>query len=112
MGAKGQKRTVVAKEAADAVVAGLAPLGNVTARGMFGGYGIRVDGVMFGLVDRDGIFHLRADDQTRRAFEEAGGEQHGSMPYFSVPDAVLDHGSELISWSTRALEVARAAKKH
>jgi hypothetical protein len=40
MGQKGVKRTAVAREAADAIVGILSPIGEVRSRGMFGGFGV------------------------------------------------------------------------
>jgi hypothetical protein len=50
----------------------LAPLGNVSARRMFGGYGIYRDGLMLGLVASD-VLYLKADTENR-------GEYHGMAP--------------------------------
>lgn len=111
MGKKGETRTNEAADAAAVVVGSLAPLGAVTSRGMFGGYGVFLDGVMFGLVDRSGAFHLRVNDDTRGKFEEAGGVAHGRMPYFSVPDTVSSEPTTLLAWSEEAAAVALAAKK-
>jgi len=43
-------------------------LGDVSARRMFGGYGIFRDGLMFGLVADDQLF-IKADDICRQEFE-------------------------------------------
>ena len=111
MGKKGETRTTEAADAASAVVASLAPLGSVTSRGMFGGYGVFLGDVMFGLVDRSGAFHLRVNDDTRGKFEEAGGLAHGRMPYLSVPDAISSDRDAQCSWAKEAAAVAQAAKK-
>lgn len=111
MGKKGEKRTGDAAAAAEAAVAGLAPMGDVTSKGMFGGYGIFLDGVMFGLIDSSGALHLRVSDDTRGQFEKAGGEAHGRMPYYSVPEAVRSDGKKLLTWAQQAGAVAKAAKK-
>ncbi|MDA1189495.1 MAG: TfoX/Sxy family protein [Chloroflexi bacterium] len=111
MGEKGDKRTGAAKTAADEVVSRLASLGDVTGKGMFGGYGIFVEGVMFGLVDSAGTVHLRVGDDTRARFEASGGQPHGKMPYFSVPAKVLNDDSALRDWASAAMATARAAKK-
>jgi DNA transformation protein len=49
----------------DEVMARLAPLGAVTGRPMFGGYGIWEDGDMFALVDSGSTLHFKVDDATR-----------------------------------------------
>ena len=49
----------------------MAALGPVTARRMFGGFGIYLDGVMFALI-ADDILYLKVDDRTRPDYEAAG----------------------------------------
>lgn len=111
MGTKGEARTGVAREAADATASRLASLGEVTVEGMFGGFGLFHDGVMFGLVDSAGEVHLRVDPSTRPRYEAAGGRAHGRMPYASVPGAVLSDDATLRTWATEALATARAARR-
>lgn len=111
MGQKGQRRTGAAKEAAAQTAERLQPLGDVTPKGMFGGYGLFHDGVMFGLVNASGTVHLRADDATRPRFEAAGGQAHAKMPYVSVPEPVLADDDALLSWASDALATAHAAKR-
>ena len=48
-----------------------AEFGPITVRRMFGGAGIFVDGLMIGLVSRDGIY-LKADVETIPVFEQEG----------------------------------------
>lgn len=103
MGEKGSKRTGEAKEAADRFVAALAPLGDVTSKGMFGGYGIFRDGTMMGLVDSSGQWFLKTKDEAQAAaFQEAGSHKHGRMPYWSVPDAVAADEATLHAWARDA----------
>ena len=98
----------------------LAPLGNVSARPMFGGHGLYCGGVMFGLLD-DGELFLRTDELTLPAFLAAGCKQwtypspKGPMPTanYRPPPEALERSEELLPWFTRAMEAARrkAAKK-
>ena len=53
------------------VVESLRPLGPVGARRMFGGHGIFMDGLMFGLI-ADGQLYLKVDDLNRAAYEAEG----------------------------------------
>ena len=53
------------------VLESLQPLGGLSARRMFGGWGIYKDGVMFALIAHDQLY-LRVDDGTRAAYEAAG----------------------------------------
>ena len=110
MGAKGQKRTGAAKEAATHTAERLAPLGDIAPKGMFGGYGLFHDGVMFGLVNSAGAVHLRVDGETRPRLEEAGGEAHGKMPYVSVPDSILADDAAFHACASDAIATAHAAK--
>ena len=72
----------------DQLLQTFAPLGEVTAKPMFGGFGVFGDDQMFALVTRAGILHLKTDDQNRAQFVDAGMSPHGKMPYYTVPDAV------------------------
>ncbi len=97
-------------ERAEALRDDLAPLGDVSLKAMFGGYGLFESGVMFALIDRGGQPFLRAVDTTEPRYLAAGSHKHG-MPYWSIPDNVLADSAELLEWAREALEVARAAKK-
>ncbi len=110
MGAPGSKKSPAAAEASAALVDDLAPLGEVSARPMFGGFGVFHGSVMFAIVDPQGGCFLRADETTSADFEAAGAERHARMPYWLIPPAVRSDGSELVTWASRALTVARAAK--
>jgi len=92
----------------------LSGLGPVSVRRMFGGAGVYADGVMFGLVADDTLY-LKADDDTKRAFEAEGLGPYGYegqgrkivLPYWRIPDRLLDDADEMVAWSLVALGVAR-----
>ncbi|MGB3099138.1 MAG: TfoX/Sxy family protein [Solirubrobacterales bacterium] len=109
MGRKGAKLTERATEAAEGLVAELAPLGEVTSRKMFGGYGIYEDGVMFVLVSSEGLPFLRVDDALRAELESEGAASPGKMPYVSVPG--WPQPNDLLGRAERALGIARDAKR-
>lgn len=99
----------------------LAGLGPVTMRRMFGGAGVYADGVMFGLVEDDALY-LKADETTRRAFEDEGqgpfvyAGATGPVTVMSLwrtPERLYDDPDEMVAWARRALGVARtlAARK-
>jgi DNA transformation protein len=88
----------------------LSPLGPVLIRRMFGGVGLFLDGIMFGLV-ADGVLHFKADDINRPAFEAEGLEpftyrRKGSLAtltsYWRAPDRLLDEPDEMLRWSREA----------
>lgn len=111
MGEKGARQSTSGAEMAERLLDELAPLGDVSTKKMFGGYGVFVDGVMFALVDSAGGAFLRADAATEARFEAAGSEAHGRMPYWRIPPVVLDDTPSLLDWANEARDVARAAKK-
>ena len=78
---------------------------------MFGGYGIFESGVMFALVNSHGDPFLKADETNRSRFEKVKAKQHGKMPYFQVPPAVLKDKKVLTEWARASIEVAHANKK-
>lgn len=95
-----------------------APLGRVSARGMFGGHGLYLDGVIFGIVIDDRVC-LKVDAQTEPAFRAAGcapfvyrGQQRPiTMSYWSVPDEAMESPQDMLPWARLALAAAlRKAK--
>ncbi len=105
------------REFADDVVGRLLPFGPVAARRMFGGFGVFLDGVMFGLIGWNTL-HFKADDGNRGDFERAGmtpftyrGKTKPiSLSYWRVPDEVFDDPERLAEWAGHALAAARRAK--
>jgi DNA transformation protein len=93
----------------------LQPVGPVEVRSMFGGHGVFLDGVMFGLI-ADAILYLKVDDVNRAAFEQAelepfvyGGRYRPmTMPYQRAPEP-LDDWDALHPWVSGALDAARRA---
>jgi DNA transformation protein len=106
-------------EFVDYLVESLAPLGDVQARAMFGGWGFYLEGKMFALVAFD-TFYIKADDENRADFEscslaplryEAGGKV-SVMSYFQPPTDALDDRDLLCEWARRGVEAAaRSAEK-
>lgn len=88
-------------------------LGPVEVRAMFGGHGVFLDGVMFGLV-ADGDLYLKVDDHNRERFVQAGlapfvyvGKGRSTtMSYHRAPEPIDDWGS-LEAWARGALDAAR-----
>ncbi len=89
----------------------LTPLGDVTAKRMFGGYGLFLDGAMFALISRNEELFFKADEQNKEAFIEHGSRTHGKMPYYSVPGEALDGWSEMAPWAVAAVAASKRAKK-
>lgn len=107
MGTKDSKLTPGATDSAETFVDRLRSLGDVTSKKMFGGYGIFESGKMFALVNSQGNIFLKAVDANRPRFEQASSPQHGKMPYFQIPDAVLADDDQLFEWSAEAIQLSK-----
>lgn len=94
----------------------LSDLGTVTARRMFSGAAVYIDGVIFALAIDD-VLYLKTDDDSRVAFEAEGLEPFSfvkqgrriSTSYWRAPELLLDDRTELQRWAARALQAARHA---
>lgn len=97
------------------VLAQLGELGDVTARAMFGGLGLYLDDLFFGIVAAD-VLYLKVDDENRREYEAAGMPpfapfegRGGSKHYFQVPVGVLESPTDLVRWARRSVGAAARA---
>jgi DNA transformation protein and related proteins len=96
--------------------------GPAEARRMFGGHGLYVGDVMFGLLDDDELF-LKTDAETRARFVEAGCKtwvyprRDGRVEqtsYFQPPDGAHEEPEAMLPWARLAIDAAlraRAAKE-
>ncbi len=82
----------------DHVMELLAPLGEVSSRAMFGGYGIFHEGDMFALVS-GATLYFKVNDSNHAAYEEVGSRQFTPMPYYEVPAEVLENMAMLHDWA-------------
>lgn len=104
-------------ELCDHVVDLLSPLGQTSYKFMFGGYGVYVDELMIAIVANDRL-RLRADAESRPDYEALGigpfqpyeGKNH-SMPFYAVPDEVMEDPAELVEWARRALAATLRMKE-
>ncbi len=95
----------------------LAPSGRVSARPMFGGVGLYLEGLFFALIDDDTLY-FKTDDSNRARFESAGSRPfcpfpdrpEKSMAYWQVPVEVLEDSEALAAWAREAKNVALAAR--
>ena len=92
----------------------LARVGRVTTRRMFGCIGFYVDGVFCAIVNRDNECFLRTGPDNIADYIAADATQFmASMPYYQVPEQVLEEGDDMAEWTSkaRAAAVAAQAKK-
>jgi DNA transformation protein len=99
------------------VIESLRPLGLVSARRMFGGHGIYLDGVMFALIAADQLY-LKADDGNREAYQSVGLQPFTyrarggpiRMSYHEAPGEAFDDPEVLCAWAREAYAAACRAR--
>lgn len=89
-------------------------VGPMTTRKMFGGLGIYAEGKIFAVLMSDGVLKLKgagdmADTLTREGWERWTYQRDGSakvtsMPYWTIPDTILDDPEVAGDWARRALD--------
>jgi DNA transformation protein len=91
----------------------LEPAGKVSARAMFGGWGIYVDGTIIGIVvDRRLYLKVDALSQTRFAATGSAPFMYQSpkgpmaMSYWSIPDDAMDSSEAMAPWARLAKDAA------
>ena len=93
-----------------------AGLGAVTIKRLFGGKGIYFEGLIVGIVRRNGDLLLKADAETAPRFEAAGATQwtyarsrgkSASMPYWTVPSDAFDDPDSMAEWVKLAFAAAK-----
>lgn len=104
------------KEFAAHIVDLMQSLGPVSARRMFGGHGIFLDGLMFALI-ADGTLYLKADPQSRDRFLSSGLEPFTyskkgkpiSLSYYQAPAETLEDREQMKEWANLAFGCALKA---
>lgn len=90
----------------------------VSARAMFGGYGLYRDGVIFGIIVDDTVY-FKADETNRAEYEKRGSEaftyaakggKKVAMSYWEVPAEILDDREAIAEWAERSWKINRSKK--
>lgn len=110
MGKKGDLLTKDANTAADYLLAQLAIIDGISSKKMFGGHGLFHDGKMFGLVNSKGMCCLKVTEENRADYTERGVERLGKMPYYAIPEDVLEDKDLLVVWAQKAIEISKKKK--
>ena len=88
-------------------------IGPVYAKSMFGGHGIFLDGLMFGLIAR-GTLYLKTDKALENELEARGlaaftynrkGKEF-KMSYYQAPEEALENEQVMKLWAGKAYSVA------
>ena len=96
----------------------LSVAGKVSSKAMFGGYGIYLGDLIFGIVV-ESVLYLKVGDSNIKDYIQAGmkpftyAAKNGksvSMSYWGLPLDVLESNEDLPKWVGKAIEVAKSAK--
>lgn len=86
----------------------LGHIDGITSRAMFGGYGLYLDGAIFGIITGDGELRFKVADANRAQYEQAGSspfvytghkdKKPSVMQYWLVPEAVQEDRELVEEW--------------
>ncbi len=90
----------------------LAHMSGVTFKRMFGGFGLYLDGVVFGII-ADGELYFKVDETNRAKYELAGshpfvyfnGKKDITLSYWQVPAEILEQPRELEEWVLDSVQI-------
>lgn len=91
-------------------------IGPVESKSMFGGFGVFLEGLMFGLV-ADSELYLKVDAQNRQDYEDLGLQAFSygkngkefKMSYYQAPEEAMEDGELLSVWASNAYSAAMRA---
>jgi DNA transformation protein len=89
---------------------------DVQSRKMFGGIGIFSEKIMFSLI-YDGVLYFRSTEEIAIGYSPDSVQfQHPSrsskMPYWSVPDQIINDKSKFKDWANNAFHLAKSLKRN
>jgi DNA transformation protein len=89
-------------------------IGHVSIKKMFGGAGIYFDGLIFGVISDKDVLYFKVDDSNRQDYEAIGmgkfkpfDDKPMVMPYYEVPEYVVENRERLAEWARKAIEVSQ-----
>ena len=91
---------------------------SVSARRMFGGYGLYLEGLMFAIVMNQRLY-LKVDEVNRPEFEALGlapftyamKGRDVALSYWAAPDTLFDDPQEAVLWARSAWDAALRGHK-
>ena len=102
----------------DHVVETMREFGPVTAKAMFGGWGLYHEGLFFALIAEEALY-LKVDDENRARFESANLQpfvyvtkdgDRMSMSYSQAPPEALETPAVMVEWARLGYAAALRAK--
>ncbi len=87
----------------------------ISARAMFGGYGIYQDGLIFAIIAEDQLY-FKVDDSNRAEYEalgshpfvySQGNHKKATMSYWLVPESVLEDKEAIRLWVEKSVRITK-----
>ena len=96
----------------------LAPHGEITARSMFGGYGIYKNGVIFALIAYEELY-FKVDESNKSQYKKFDSEpftyeakgKKSTMSYWKVPIEILEDEEQIGVWLNQSYGISLKKKK-
>lgn len=106
----------MSREYCDHILDQLSIMRGVSAKRMFGGFGLFRNGLMFAIIIDD-VLYFKTGDSNRADYEAAGMEPFRyaakgktvTLSYWQVPADALDDDTILQEWAEKACRAAREA---
>lgn len=101
---------------ANYIIDQLSESGDIKSRKMFGGVGIYVDDVFCAIIGSSNTFYMRVGESNIDMYKNEGmnkfpSKKGAGMPYYEVPEFVVEDKAELSVWAQAARDAAIASKK-
>ena len=101
------------KKRLESILSKLTPHGPITARAMFGGYGIYFDKKIFSILIGEQLF-FRVDQSNIQDYEHykckpfvyEGKNKPVALPYMTLPEEILNNPKELPKWIEKSLHTS------
>jgi len=85
-------------------------LGDIRLKKMFGGHGIFESETMFALVEKNGRIYFKVDQSNLEGYVKAGSNKHSRMPYYQIPESVLEDQESLLDWAASSISISKKPK--
>ncbi|MCR4330612.1 MAG: TfoX/Sxy family protein [Patescibacteria group bacterium] len=93
---------------------------NISSQGMFGGFGIYKSGFIFAIITSESELYFKVDEALKEKFQKyesrpfiyAGNKNREpvEMPYWSLPEEIMENKDLLTLWIEDSVEVSRRSK--
>ena len=96
----------------------LSPLGSITSKAMFGGYGIYKDSIIVAIIANDELY-FKVDSTNQPQYEKLGStpftyvanSKRTTMSYWKVPIEIMEDESQLSAWLEQSYDISLKNKK-